>query len=65
VDKRNFSILDGVRKKPSSKLFDSGWRQEKAVLASAKADFPSLPEAKNLLLSTQKQLLEPPLTIRY
>jgi hypothetical protein len=48
-----------------AKLFDSGWRQEKAVLASAKADFPSLPEAKNLLLSTQKQLLEPPLTIRY
>jgi hypothetical protein len=44
-------------------LFDSGRRQEKAVLASAKADFPSLPEAKNLHLSTQKQLLEPPLKL--
>ena len=43
-----------------AKLFDSGRRQEKATLASAKADFPSLPEAENLLLSAQKQLLEPP-----
>lgn len=42
-------------------LFDSGRRQEKAALASTKADFPSLPEYKNLLLSAQKQLLEPPL----
>ncbi|MHC4324723.1 MAG: hypothetical protein ACYSUX_10660 [Planctomycetota bacterium] len=39
-------------------LFDSGLRQEKAALASAKADFPSLPEFKNLLLVAQKQLLE-------
>ena len=43
-----------------AKLFDSGRRQEKAALASAKADFPSLPEAENLLLSAQKQLIEPP-----
>ena len=41
-------------------LFDSGQRQEKAALASAKADFPSLPEHKHLLLSAQKQLLELP-----
>jgi hypothetical protein len=41
-------------------LFDSGRRQEKAALASAKADFPSLPEYKNLLLAAQKQLLELP-----
>ena len=46
-----------------AKLFDSGRRQEKAALASAKADFPSLPEAENLLLSAQKQLLEPPLIV--
>ena len=39
-------------------LFDSGRRQAKAALASTKADFPSLPEYKNLLLSAQKQLLE-------
>jgi hypothetical protein len=44
-------------------LFDSGRRQEKAALASAKADFPSLPEYKNLLLAAQKQLLELPLNI--
>jgi len=44
-------------------LFDSGRRQEKSALASAKADFPSLPEYKNLLLTAQKQLLEKPLTI--
>jgi hypothetical protein len=36
-------------------LFDSGRRQEKAALATAKADFPSLPESKNLLLAAQKQ----------
>jgi hypothetical protein len=41
-------------------LFDSGRRQEKAALATAKADFPSLPEYKNLLLAAQKQFLEPP-----
>jgi hypothetical protein len=41
-------------------LFDSGLRQEKATLASTKADSPSLPEYKNLLLSAQKQLLELP-----
>jgi hypothetical protein len=41
-------------------LLDSGRRQEKAALASAKADFPSLPEYKNLLLAAQKQLLELP-----
>jgi hypothetical protein len=35
--------------------FDSGRRQEKAALASTKADFPSLPESKNLLLVAQKQ----------
>ena len=40
-----------------AKLFDSGRRQEKAALASAKADFPSLPEVENLLLAAQKQLL--------
>ncbi|MFZ9011669.1 MAG: hypothetical protein ACO21J_07010 [Anaerohalosphaeraceae bacterium] len=44
-------------------LFDSGQRQEKAALASAKADFPSLPEYKNLLRAAQKQLLELPLMI--
>jgi hypothetical protein len=43
-------------------LFDSGRRQEKAALASTKADSPSLPENKNLLLSAQKQLLELPLS---
>jgi hypothetical protein len=42
-------------------LFDSGLRQEKTALVSTKADFPSLPEYKNLLLSAQKQLLELPL----
>jgi hypothetical protein len=36
-----------------AKLFDSGRRQEKATLASAKADFPSLPEVENLLLAAQ------------
>jgi hypothetical protein len=36
-------------------LFDSGRRQKKAALASTKADFSSLPECKNLLLSAQKQ----------
>ena len=41
-------------------LFDSGRRQEKTALAKAKADFPSLPEYKNLLLAAQKQLLELP-----
>jgi hypothetical protein len=41
-------------------LFDSERRQEKTALASAKADFPSLPEYKNLLLAAQKQLLELP-----
>jgi hypothetical protein len=41
-------------------LFDSGRRQEKAALASTKADFPSLPEYKNLLLVAQKPLLELP-----
>ena len=41
-------------------LFDSGRRQEKGTLASAKADLPSLPEYKNLLLVAQKQLLELP-----
>jgi hypothetical protein len=44
-------------------LFDSGLRQEKATLASTKADSPSLPECKNLLLSAQKQLLELPLSL--
>jgi hypothetical protein len=43
-------------------LFDSGRRQEKAALATAKAHFPSLPECKNILLTAQKQLLELPLT---
>jgi hypothetical protein len=46
-------------------LFDSGRRQAKAALASTKADLPSLPEYKNLLLAAQKQLLEPPLITRY
>jgi hypothetical protein len=46
ADKRIFLILDGV--------------EEKATLASAKADFPSLPEYKNLLLAAQKQFLELP-----
>ena len=46
---------------PDKRIFlYSGRRQEKAALASAKADFPSLPEAENLLLSAQKQLIEPP-----
>jgi hypothetical protein len=42
-------------------LFDSGRRQEKAALVLTKADFPSLPECKDLLLSAQKQFLELPL----
>jgi hypothetical protein len=46
----------GVQANP----FDSGRRQEEAALASTKADFPSLPEYKNLLLSAQKQLIELP-----
>jgi len=45
--------------------FDSGRRQAKAALASTKADLPSLPEHKILLLATQKQLLEPPLTVAF
>jgi hypothetical protein len=45
-------------------LFDSGRRQAKAALASTKADLPSLPEVKKLLLAAQKQLLELPLTFR-
>jgi hypothetical protein len=44
-------------------LFDSGRRQEKAALVSTKADSPSLPECKNLLLDAQKQLLELPLSV--
>ncbi|MBW8002022.1 MAG: hypothetical protein FVQ80_08360 [Planctomycetes bacterium] len=44
-------------------LFDSGLHQEKAALASAKADLLSLPEHKNLLLVAQKQLSELPLMI--
>ena len=39
-------------------IFDSGQRQKKTALASAKADFPSLPEYKNLLRAAQKQLLD-------
>ncbi|MCF7955316.1 MAG: hypothetical protein K9M75_05905 [Phycisphaerae bacterium] len=42
-------------------LFDSGRRQKKQALASAKPDFSSLPEVENLLLAAQKQLLEPPI----
>jgi len=42
-------------------LFDSGRRQEKAALASTKADFPSLPGYKNFLLAAQKQSTEHPL----
>ena len=42
-------------------LFDSGRRQKKAALASAKTLSSSLPEYKNLLLTAQKQLLELPL----
>ena len=45
-------------------LFDSGLRQEKATLALAKTDFPSLPEYKNLLLVAQKQLCKLPLIFR-
>jgi hypothetical protein len=41
-------------------LFDSGLCQAKTALTSIKADLPSLPETKNLLLVTQKQLLKPP-----
>jgi hypothetical protein len=44
-------------------LFDSELRQEKTALASAKADFPSLPEYKTLLPVAQKQLLELPLNL--
>ena len=44
-------------------LFDSGLRQGKSALASTKADFPSLPGIKNLLLAAQKQLLELPLSV--
>jgi len=46
-------------------LFDSGRRQAKAALASTKADLPSLPECKNLLLAPQKQLLELPLSLNF
>ena len=42
-------------------LFNCERGQEKTALASAKADFPSLSEYKNLLLAAQKQLLEVPL----
>jgi hypothetical protein len=45
-------------------LFDSGRRQDKAALASTKADRPSLPEYKNLLLVAQKQLVELPFIVR-
>jgi len=41
--------------------FVSGHRQTKTALSSDKADLSWLPEAKNLLLSAQKQLLELPL----
>ena len=41
-------------------LFDSGRRQKKVALATAKPRFSSLPEYKNLLLVNQKQLLELP-----
>jgi hypothetical protein len=44
-------------------LFDSGPRQEKTALVSTKADFPSLPKYKNLLLVAQKQLIELPLIL--
>jgi hypothetical protein len=44
-------------------FFDSGRRQKKQALASAKPDFPSLPEHENFLLAAQKQLLEPPFMI--
>jgi hypothetical protein len=44
-------------------LFDSGRRQEEAALASTKADLPSLPEYKNLLLAAQKQLIELPFIV--
>jgi len=44
-------------------LFDSGRRQEKAALASTKADFPPLPEYRNLLLVAQKQSEELPLRL--
>jgi hypothetical protein len=42
-------------------LLASGQCQEEADLASTKPDLPSLPEAQNLLLAAQKQLLELPL----
>ncbi len=41
-------------------VFNSGPRQEKTALASAKADLASLPEYKNIPLTAQKQLLELP-----
>jgi hypothetical protein len=41
-------------------LLGSGQRQAKTTLTSVKADFPSLPETKNLHLAAQKQLLELP-----
>ncbi len=44
-------------------LLDSGRRQEEAALASTRADLPSLPECKNLLLVTQKQSIELPLNL--
>ena len=37
-------------------LFDSGRRQAKAALASTKADLPSLPKCKNLLLPNLIQM---------
>jgi hypothetical protein len=39
-------------------LFESERRQEKVALASTKADFLSLSEFQNLLLTAQEQLLE-------
>jgi len=42
-------------------LFVAGLRQTKTALSTDKADFPSLPASKNLLLAAQKQLLELPL----
>ena len=42
-------------------LFGFGRCQAKAFLASTKADLPSLPKTKNLLLAAKKQLLELPL----
>ena len=45
-------------------LFAFGRRQTKAALASTKAHLSSLSEVKILLLAAQKQLLEPPLSIK-